>query len=122
MDKNLIVYPGDFARVTITGMEKSSKNDRSDNPAEILGFGYEFATGAISDSKGNVYFCENQQKRVYKWSAETNTISIYADYPFKPFSLAMDTRDNLIVICRYDPQPGFEDDEAAKNNRNTTRQ
>ena len=114
MDKNLIVYPGDFARLTITGNEKSSKNECSNNIAEKLGLGYEFATGAVSDSKGNVYFCENQQKRVYKWSAETNTISIYADYPFKPLSLGIDTKDNLIVICRYDPQPGFEEDEQAK--------
>ncbi|MBN2281516.1 MAG: gluconolaconase [Candidatus Marinimicrobia bacterium] len=107
MDKNLIVYPGDFARVNITGNEMSNKN--SDVAIEKIGFGYEFATGATSDSKGNVYFCENQQKRVYKWSAETNTISIYADYPYKPFSLAVDTKDNLIVICRYNPQPGFND-------------
>ncbi|MBD3224305.1 MAG: gluconolaconase [Caldithrix sp.] len=108
MDKNLIVYPGDFARATVTGDEMSNKN--SDVAIEKLGFGYEFATGAASDSKGNVYFCENQQKRVYKWSAQTNTISVYADYPYKPFSLAVDTKDNLIVICRYDPQPGFKDD------------
>ncbi|MBO0323638.1 hypothetical protein J0X14_15110 [Muricauda sp. CAU 1633] len=108
MDKKLVVYPGDFARVNISGKEASNGNDASHN-IEKLGFGYEFATGAVSDSKGNVYFCENQQKRVYKWSAETNTISIYADYPFKPFSLAVDTQDNLIVICRYDPQPGYKD-------------
>ena len=114
MDKNLIVYPGDFARVTITGKEKSNKNEPSNTIAEKLGFGYEFATGAVSDSKGNVYFCENQQKRIYKWSAETNTISIYADYPFKPLSLGIDTKDNLIVICRYDKQAGFADDEQLK--------
>lgn len=114
MDKNLIVYPGDFARITITGKEKSGKNECPNNIAEKLGFGYEFATGAVSDSKGNVYFCENQQKRVYKWSVETNTIAIYADYPFKPLSLSIDTKDNLIVICRYDPQPGFEYDEQVK--------
>ncbi|MGB5436155.1 MAG: glycosyl hydrolase family 28-related protein [Maribacter sp.] len=109
MDKNLIVYPGDFARVTILGNEKPNRNEHAGSNAEKLGFGYEFATGAVSDSQGNVFFCENQQKRIYKWSAETNTISIYADYPYKPISLAVDTQDNLIVICRYDPQPGFED-------------
>ena len=114
MDKNLIVYPGDFARVTITGKEKTNSNENPNSIADKLGFGYEFATGAVSDSEGNVYFCENQQKRVYRWSAETNTISVYADYPYKPFSLAVDTQDNLIVICRYDPQPGFEDDEQPK--------
>ncbi|MBU2622730.1 MAG: SMP-30/gluconolactonase/LRE family protein [Proteobacteria bacterium] len=114
MDKNLIVYPGDFARVTITGNEKSNSNENPNSIAEKLGFGYEFASGAVSDRKGNVYFCENRLKRVYRWSAETNTISIYADYPYKPFSLAVDTQDNLIVICRYDPQQGFEDDEQPK--------
>ncbi|HKK62941.1 MAG TPA: glycosyl hydrolase family 28-related protein [Bacteroidales bacterium] len=114
MDKNLIVYPGDFARVTITGKEKSNSIENPNRITEKLSFGYEFATGAVSDSEGNVYFCENQQKRVYRWSAETNTISVYADYPYKPFSLAVDTEDNLIVICRYDPQPGFEDDEQPK--------
>jgi len=114
MDKNLIVYPGDFARVNITGKELPDRTVYANNKVEKLGFGFAFATGAVSDSKGNVYFCENQQKRVYKWSAETNTISIYADYPYKPLSLAVDTMDNLIVICRYDPQPGFEDDGQAK--------
>lgn len=114
MDKNLIVYPGDFARLTVTGKEKANSNENPESIADKLGFGYEFATGAVSDSKGNVYFCDNQQKRVYRWSAETNTISTYADYPYKPFSLAVDTQDNLIVISRYDPQPGFEEDEQIK--------
>lgn len=115
MDKNLVVYPGDFSRVTITGNEKSNTYKRPGPAmAESLGFGYEFATGAVSDRKGNVYFCENQQKRVYKWSAANNAVSIYADYPFRPFSLAVDTRDNLIVICRYDPQPGFYNDDPPK--------
>lgn len=109
MNKNLIAYPGDFARAIVTGKENSNRKESVNISAEKLGFGYEFATGAISDSKGNVYFCENQQKRIYKWSVETNSISIYADYPFKPISLAVDTEDNLIVICRYDPQPGYTD-------------
>ena len=30
-----------------------------------------------------------------------------ADYPWKPFTLATDTQDNLLVIFRYDPQPGY---------------
>lgn len=108
MNKNLSVYPWDFARATITGKEKSNKVPGNQiGQVEKLAFGFEFATGAVSDSKGNVYFCENRLKKVYKWSAETNTVSVYADYPYKPFSLAVDTKDNLLVICRYDPQPGL---------------
>ena len=108
MNKNLAVYPWDFARMTITGKEKENKTSGTQNAQiEKLAFGFEFATGAVADSKGNVYFCENRLKKIYKWSAETNTVSVYADYPYKPFSLAVDTKDNLLVICRYDPQPGF---------------
>ncbi len=114
MDKSLIVYPGDFAFAKITGNEKSEKPENV-HRFEKLGFGYEFATGAVADSKRNVYFCENQQKRIYKWSAESNSIEVYADYPYKPFSLSVDTKDNLIVICRYDPQPGFENNNPPKN-------
>ncbi|MGE5428518.1 MAG: glycosyl hydrolase family 28-related protein [Methylococcaceae bacterium] len=105
MNKNLAIYPWDFARATITGNEKGNK--LTDSQVEKLAFGFEFATGAVADSKGNVYFCENRLKKIYKWSVETNTVSVYADYPYKPFSMAVDTKDNLLVICRYDPQPGL---------------
>jgi len=108
MNKNLRIFPWDFARATITGKEKSNKtSDSKIGEPEKLAFGFEFATGAVADSKGNVYFCENRLKKVYKWSAENNTVSLYSDFPFKPFSLAVDTKDNLLVVCRYDPQPGL---------------
>lgn len=116
MNKNLAVYPWDFARTTLTGNEKSRKQlVTPDGQIEKLAFGFEFATGAVADSKGNVYFCENRLKKIYKWSAETNTVAVYADYPYKPFSLAVDTRDNLLVICRYDPQPGLMVDGKQEN-------
>jgi Pectate lyase superfamily protein/SMP-30/Gluconolactonase/LRE-like region len=115
MDKKLIVYPGDFARVHITGDETSNREQGPGPLPERLGFGYEFASGAINDSKGNVYFCEHQQKRIYRWSSESNTIALYADFPYKPLSLAMDTRDHLLVICRYDPQPGYEEKNPPRN-------
>ena len=114
MDKNLIVYPGDFSRVLITGKESPKPKLPIEHKVEKLGFGYEFARGAVADSKGNVYFCEERRKRIYQWSSETQSISIYADYPYPPLSLAMDTEDNLLVICRYDPQPGLAADENLK--------
>ena len=107
VNKNLNLYANDFARATITGNEKSARPEGVVGEVVKIGKGYRFATGAVADSKGNVYFCENQLKKVYKWDAATGTISLLADYPYKPFSLAMDTEDNLIVICRYDPQPGY---------------
>ncbi len=108
VNKQIPVYEWDFARLLITGREKSN---RAYNPAvgavNKVAEGFDFATGATSDSKGNIYFCENRLKKIYKWSAATQTVSLLADYPWKPFTLATDTEDNLLVVFRYDPQPGY---------------
>ena len=34
-------------------------------------------------------------------------LTLISDFPWQPLSLACDTRDNLLVIFRYDPQPGY---------------
>ncbi|MCE5227769.1 MAG: gluconolaconase [Porphyromonadaceae bacterium] len=107
MNKDLSIYPLDFARAVVTGKETGKQHENEIGIAEKLAFGFEFPTGAVADSKGNVYFCENRLKKIYKYDAKTGSVSLYSDYPWKPFSLAVDTHDNLIVICRYDPQPGY---------------
>lgn len=108
MNKALPVYSWDFARFTVSGNEKSNRPacDEIDRPVKLAS-GFELASGATTDSKGNVYFCENRLKKIYKWSAATKQITLIADYPWKPFTLATDTKDNLLVIFRYDPQPGY---------------
>ena len=108
MNKRLPIYSWNFARLAITGQEKGLRPalDTVGNPVR-LATGFELASGAVADSKGNVYFCENRLKKIYKWSAETGEVTLLADYPWKPFTLAVDTQDNLLVIFRYDPQPGY---------------
>lgn len=108
MNKHIPVYPWDFAKLSISGNEAG----RNLIPAEpwtpvLISSDFIFPTGLTSDSKGNIYFCEHDRKRIYKLSAEDNTITLLADYPWKPFTLATDTKDNLLVIFRYDPQPGY---------------
>lgn len=108
MNKALPVYSWDFARLTISGKEKSNRAacDVIDKPVKFA-TGFELASGATTDSKGNIYFCEHRLKKIYKWSADTKQVTLIADYPWKPFTLATDTQDNLLVIFRYDPQPGY---------------
>lgn len=108
VNKGIPVYEWDFARLDVSGEEKDYKKVRYE-PGEVeqLATGFEFATGATSDSKGNIYFCEHRLKKIYKWSVETNSLSLLTDYPWKPFTLSTDSKDNLIVIFRYDPQPGY---------------
>jgi hypothetical protein len=108
VNKEIPVYPWEYARLSITGKEKGNLSiDNAIGKVERLVSGFDFGTGITSDSKGNIYFCETLKKRIYKWSAETNSASIIADYPRQPFVLATDTKDNLLVVSRYDPQPGY---------------
>jgi len=108
VNKEIPIYEWDFARLTITGKEKSNRvfNNQVGVPNKLAD-NFDFATGLTVDSKGNVYFCENRLRKVYRWSAETNSLNLLTDYPWKPFTLATDTKDNLLVIFRYDPQPGY---------------
>jgi hypothetical protein len=108
MNKKLPAYAWDLAKLTITGKEQGNLVTLEQPwKVEKLSSGFVFGTGLTSDSKGNVYFCEHDRKRIYKWSAENNSLSMLTDHPWKPFTLATDTKDNLLVIFRYDPQPGY---------------
>jgi Pectate lyase superfamily protein/SMP-30/Gluconolactonase/LRE-like region len=108
VNKELPVYPWEYAKLIITGKENGNLTFFSQvGVVQRLISGFDFATGITSDSKGNIYFCEYLKKRIYKWSAETNSATLIADYPRQPFVLATDTKDNLLVVTRYDPQPGY---------------
>ena len=108
VNKRLPVYEWDFARLDVSGTEPGRRPyDDRHGAINKLAEGFEFAAGITADSKGNVYFGENRLKKIYKWDAAHQSLSLLADYPWKPFSLATDTRDNLLVIFRYDPQPGY---------------
>ncbi|MCJ7449342.1 MAG: SMP-30/gluconolactonase/LRE family protein [Bacteroidales bacterium] len=108
VNKNLPVYPWEYAKLTVSGKEPGYLTI-SNQPGKVerLVSGFDFITGITSDSKGNIYFCETLKKRIYKWSAETNSATMIADYPLQPFVLATDTKDNLLIVFRYDPQPGY---------------
>ncbi len=98
------VRPWEFARLHIGDRLPPRKES---GRVEEIAKGFEFADGACSDSKGNVYFCESRLKRIYKWSAQDGNVSLVADFQWEPQSLACDSKDNLLVVFRYDPQPGY---------------
>ena len=102
------VRPVEMARLIISGKTPKLSSIYKDTPVQVLARGFEFALGLCRDSKGNVYFAEQRMKRIYKWSAETNSLSLLADFQWEPLSLACDSKDNLLVVFRYNPQPGLQ--------------
>lgn len=108
INRKLPVYPWEYARLTITGKEPSAVSiDNRPWKVNKLITGFNFLTGITSDSKGNVYFCDTRTKRIYGWSVETNSARLISDFPLQPFVLATDTKDNILAVLRYDPQPGY---------------
>jgi len=105
---NTEVRPWEFARLFLSG-EYAQQQVPDDEPgkARQLATGFEFAEGMTRDSKGNIYFCESRMKRIYKWSAETKSLSLLADYPWEPLSLGCDKDDNLLVVFKYVPKAGY---------------
>lgn len=100
------VYPWEITRLYISGKETREEPLREiARVPDRLASGFEFAEGICSDSKGNVYFSEQRLRRIYKWSVETRSVELIADFPWEPLSLACDTEDNLLVIFKYNPQP-----------------
>lgn len=101
------VSPVEFARLFIGEETHGNYNTQPSGSVKTLAGGFEFAEGMCNDSKGNVYFCEQRMKRIYKWSSRDNSLSLLVDYPWEPLSLACDSKDNLLVVFRYNPQPGL---------------
>ncbi|MEI7524474.1 MAG: glycosyl hydrolase family 28-related protein [Mariniphaga sp.] len=106
VNTNTEVRPQEFASLLIRGNTPKNSENRSPGPVKTLATGFEFAEGMCTDSKGNVYFAEQRMKRIYKWSAENNSLSLLADFPWEPLSLGCDSKDNLLVVFRYNPQFG----------------
>jgi hypothetical protein len=104
INSNTQVRPWEFARLFISG-----KSPEKETPGKVreLASGFEFAEGICHDSKGNIYFSDGQSRRIYQWSVEKDALKLVADFPLEPQALACDSKDNLLVVFRYNPQPGY---------------
>ena len=106
VNSNTTVRPWEFNRLYIN---KSDETPASNQSTEVqkLATGFEFAEGICSDSKGNVYFCDSRMRRIYKWSADSKSVSLLADYHWEPLSLCCDKNDNLLVVFKYVPKSDY---------------
>ncbi|WP_353185442.1 glycosyl hydrolase family 28-related protein [Parapedobacter lycopersici] len=101
------VRPWEFSMLHIKGNRCQPPTGPAPEGIRQVATGFEFAEGITRDSRGNIYFSDHRLRRIYKWSVATESVSLVADFPWKPLSLGVDTKDNLLVVFRYDPQPGY---------------
>ncbi len=102
------VRPWEFARLHLAeAAPRRIFPEETSGTVRLLAKGFEFAEGICRDGKGNIYFSESRWKRIYKWSVETNSLRLIADFPWEPLSLACDRNDQLLVVFKYVPRPGY---------------
>lgn len=107
VNNDYILRPWEFNRLQLGAATKTADTGR-------LATGFEFAEGACTDSKGNVYWCESRMRRIYKWDAATRSTTLLADYPWEPLSLACDQQDHLLVVFKYVPKPDYRSNGQAE--------
>ena len=68
---------------------------------EKLSGGFSNIAGAAVDSKGDVYFADAREDRIYRWSQEKRRVELVRNISQHPVQLAFDKEGNLLVIA-YD--------------------
>ena len=104
----------ELARLYLSG--KETPVPVASGALERVGGGFEFADGLTADSRGNIYFCENRLRRIYRYSAD-GVLSSVADFPWNPVALACDESDRLLVVTKYIAQPGYNNDDTRNPRR-----
>jgi sugar lactone lactonase YvrE len=99
---NFAVPDRELALVRISGeaLKAEKKGDASFGAPEKVADGFYNADHAVMDSAGNVYFVDLQQDKVFAFSPQTRKVTVLRDDPVKPFALAVDRADDLIVLSR----------------------
>ncbi|HVM46794.1 MAG TPA: glycosyl hydrolase family 28-related protein [Candidatus Acidoferrum sp.] len=65
---------------------------------EKLAGGFLNVSGGAAGPKGDFYFVDAHEQRIYHWDAAARTLSALRDVPPEPINLAVDQSGNLIVI------------------------
>ncbi|MBN1509035.1 MAG: SMP-30/gluconolactonase/LRE family protein [Sedimentisphaerales bacterium] len=95
---NAEVRDNEYALLDITGGPRPSRPP-SGAKVEKLADGFLNIAGTAADAKGNVYFADARENRIYRWSQERRKVERVRDIPQQPTQLAFDKAGNLLVVC-----------------------
>ena len=63
----------------------------------MLSTNYSFTEGPAANSKGEVYFTDQPNDKIYKWDWTTNKVSLFSDHTGRANGTYFDANDNLIT-------------------------
>ena len=65
---------------------------------------YSFTEGPAADAKGDVYFTDQPNNRIYRWDCESGKISLFTDQSGRSNGMYFDAQGNLIACADMDNQ------------------
>ena len=65
---------------------------------------YSFTEGPAADAKGDVYFTDQPNNRIYRWNCESGEITLFTDQSGRSNGMYFDAQGNLIACADMDNQ------------------
>ena len=65
---------------------------------------YSFTEGPATDARGNVYFTDQPNNRIYRWDCELGEITLFTDQSGRSNGMYFDAQGNLIACADMDNQ------------------
>ena len=65
---------------------------------------YSFTEGPAADAKGDVFFTDQPNNRIYRWDCETGEITLFTDQSGRSNRMYFDAQGNLIACADMDNQ------------------
>jgi len=75
------------------------------------GSGYSFTEGPAVDQEGNVYFTDQPNDRIYRWSAEDESIELFLESTKRSNGMYFDAEGSLVTCADYQNQLVKIDDQ-----------
>ena len=74
-----------------------------ETPVKISG-SYSFTEGPAADAKGDVYFTDQPNNKIYRWDCESGEITLFTNQSGRSNGMYFDAQGNLIACADMDNQ------------------
>lgn len=111
----ILVALGVWALIPLSAQTNANQLDKltaKGATLQMAGSGYSFTEGPAVDPQGNVFFTDQPNDRILKWSATDGSISVYKTGAGRSNGLYFDNNGNLLSCADLDNQLWMFDSKA----------
>lgn len=83
----------------VTSCSSQTELIKEGQELQLISNEFEFTEGPASNAEGNVYFTDQPNNRIYKWSAEEGAISVFMENSGRANGLYFNSKGNLLAAA-----------------------